>query len=154
MIFFFFSSRRRHTRFDCDWSSDVCSSDLNALNAGYGDDISGDDSLGFIAVEAAEGVELCDFGRGELAVELADADLFATIQRAVKHAADRQTAKKFGVVAVRDLKLQDAGGIACRSRDFADDCFEERKQVLRIVADLAMRYPGACVGVNNGEVEL
>src|SRR2546430_7986518 len=26
-IFFFFSSRRRHTRFDCDWSSDVCSSD-------------------------------------------------------------------------------------------------------------------------------
>src|SRR2546430_1240273 len=24
---FFFSSRRRHTRFDCDWSSDVCSSD-------------------------------------------------------------------------------------------------------------------------------
>src|SRR2546430_10029206 len=28
MLLFFFSSRRRHTRFDCDWSSDVCSSDL------------------------------------------------------------------------------------------------------------------------------
>src|SRR2546430_9104350 len=28
MVLFFFSSRRRHTRFDCDWSSDVCSSDL------------------------------------------------------------------------------------------------------------------------------
>src|SRR2546430_4505574 len=28
MFMFFFSSRRRHTRFDCDWSSDVCSSDL------------------------------------------------------------------------------------------------------------------------------
>src|SRR5688572_32493590 len=26
---FFFSSRRRHTRFDYDWSSDVCSSDLD-----------------------------------------------------------------------------------------------------------------------------
>src|SRR2546430_3336291 len=26
---FFFSSRRRHTIFDCDWSSDVCSSDLS-----------------------------------------------------------------------------------------------------------------------------
>ena len=25
---FFFSSRRRHTRSLCDWSSDVCSSDL------------------------------------------------------------------------------------------------------------------------------
>src|SRR6266853_5685303 len=30
VYFFFFSSRRRHTRFDCDWSSDVCSSDLGA----------------------------------------------------------------------------------------------------------------------------
>src|SRR2546430_3783484 len=30
-INFFFSSRRRHTRFDCDWSSDVCSSDLETL---------------------------------------------------------------------------------------------------------------------------
>src|SRR5260370_12863191 len=28
VFFFFFSSRRRHTRFKCDWSSDVCSSDL------------------------------------------------------------------------------------------------------------------------------
>src|SRR2546421_7372719 len=28
--FFFFSSRRRHTRSDRDWSSDVCSSDLTA----------------------------------------------------------------------------------------------------------------------------
>src|SRR5882762_9192882 len=31
MFFFFFSSRRRHTRFKCDWSSDVCSSDLLLL---------------------------------------------------------------------------------------------------------------------------
>src|SRR5215210_5117100 len=28
-IFFFFSSRRRHTRYIGDWSSDVCSSDLD-----------------------------------------------------------------------------------------------------------------------------
>src|SRR6266571_5804523 len=27
-FFFFFSSRRRHTSLTCDWSSDVCSSDL------------------------------------------------------------------------------------------------------------------------------
>src|SRR2546430_12677432 len=34
---FFFSSRRRHTRFDCDWSSDVCSSDLLlAMSAIFG----------------------------------------------------------------------------------------------------------------------
>src|SRR5579862_3841694 len=30
MFFFFFSSRRRHTRWNCDWSSDVCSSDLRS----------------------------------------------------------------------------------------------------------------------------
>src|SRR2546430_7542829 len=37
--FFFFSSRRRHTRFDCDWSSDVCSSDLDRarITAGLDD---------------------------------------------------------------------------------------------------------------------
>src|SRR5260370_30983662 len=34
IFFFFFSSRRRHTRFKCDWSSDVCSSDLEALTTG------------------------------------------------------------------------------------------------------------------------
>src|SRR5260221_6196618 len=28
VVLFFFSSRRRHTRSLCDWSSDVCSSDL------------------------------------------------------------------------------------------------------------------------------
>src|SRR5256886_9254374 len=34
-IYFFFSSRRRHTRFDCDWSSDVCSSDLEYTGDGH-----------------------------------------------------------------------------------------------------------------------
>src|SRR3989475_10702994 len=34
-FFFFFSSRRRHTRFDCDWSSDVCSSDLGNRDGNY-----------------------------------------------------------------------------------------------------------------------
>src|SRR6266850_6328647 len=40
ICFFFFSSRRRHTRLQGDWSSDVCSSDLgaeNASNLGRGD---------------------------------------------------------------------------------------------------------------------
>src|SRR5690606_39502636 len=31
-VTFFFSSRRRHTRFSRDWSSDVCSSDLEVPN--------------------------------------------------------------------------------------------------------------------------
>src|SRR5438034_10330836 len=36
-IVFFFSSRRRHTRSLCDWSSDVCSSDLLAFVVGHHD---------------------------------------------------------------------------------------------------------------------
>src|SRR6266542_4419399 len=39
MIFFFFSSRRRHTRCYRDWSSDVCSSDLTIHVAGLLHDI-------------------------------------------------------------------------------------------------------------------
>src|SRR5699024_11825290 len=31
--YFFFSSRRRHTRSKRDWSSDVCSSDLGLMDA-------------------------------------------------------------------------------------------------------------------------
>src|SRR5947207_34217 len=34
-VFFFFSSRRRHTRSLCDWSSDVCSSDLEVQHGGF-----------------------------------------------------------------------------------------------------------------------
>src|SRR5690348_18175292 len=33
ILLFFFSSRRRHTRWTGDWSSDVCSSDLNLIDA-------------------------------------------------------------------------------------------------------------------------
>src|SRR6267142_320275 len=37
-VCFFFSSRRRHTRLTCDWSSDVCSSDLASRKPGeHGD---------------------------------------------------------------------------------------------------------------------
>src|SRR5437588_6523234 len=39
VFFFFFSSRRRHTRSLCDWSSDVCSSDLGAVGAQEPDDL-------------------------------------------------------------------------------------------------------------------
>src|SRR2546429_5033821 len=35
LVFFFFSSRRRHTRCSRDWSSDVCSSDLIAALSGH-----------------------------------------------------------------------------------------------------------------------
>src|SRR2546427_6857453 len=41
-VFFFFSSRRRHTRFDCDWSSDVCFSDIMIRHTRFDCDWSSD----------------------------------------------------------------------------------------------------------------
>src|SRR3989475_12001182 len=65
---FFFSSRRRHTRFDCDWSSDVCSSDLAGnVNAAQ----SGAWNVGVTslpAVQLAPGTTIA-VGGGSLAVE-------------------------------------------------------------------------------------
>src|SRR5471030_1838854 len=45
-FFFFFSSRRRHTRCLSDWSSDVCSSDL------------GDEALREVELDLQEGADL------------------------------------------------------------------------------------------------
>src|SRR5439155_3700511 len=39
LLFFFFSSRRRHTRWPRDWSSDVCSSDLLAAGRVHDGDL-------------------------------------------------------------------------------------------------------------------
>src|SRR5436190_9844717 len=52
-FFFFFSSRRRHTRSLCDWSSDVCSSDLPRMRL-----------LGVEAVGAATTLPLSNRMRG------------------------------------------------------------------------------------------
>src|SRR5688572_32412773 len=46
-FFFFFSSRRRHTRFDCDWSSDVCSSDLAGAPRRVGEQPADRSGVGF-----------------------------------------------------------------------------------------------------------
>src|SRR5260370_6106043 len=47
---FFFSSRRRHTRFKCDWSSDVCSSDLPSPILAAGGIVLGEGSRPRIAI--------------------------------------------------------------------------------------------------------
>src|SRR6266480_2350734 len=65
-FFFFFSSRRRHTRLTCDWSSDVCSSDLAGLDRASGG------GLGGAPVAGDQGLPRRDLGAkvGTLANEL------------------------------------------------------------------------------------
>src|SRR6267143_3602803 len=55
-MYFFFSSRRRHTRWNCDWSPDVCSSDLDAdaVKALYGKTAEASDKVKMDAPEIAE----------------------------------------------------------------------------------------------------
>src|SRR5207237_6522700 len=65
---FFFSSRRRHTRFKCDWSSDVCSSDLTVSDVL--------DILGFVGDLGNGCLYFASriFGWGQGAINLATAD--------------------------------------------------------------------------------
>src|SRR6266480_5145390 len=59
--FFFFSSRRRHTRLTCDWSSDVCSSDLEAARG-----ILAEDDERLVRALAGERLERRDDSNGRL----------------------------------------------------------------------------------------
>src|SRR5690606_40605169 len=58
---FFFSSRRRHTRFSRDWSSDVCSSDLTELN-----DLVQGDNPSMQIQQAFRNPQTGQFDRGQL----------------------------------------------------------------------------------------
>src|SRR4029077_10999878 len=65
VLFFFFSSRRRHTRFKCDWSSDVCSSDLIAQACArmLGQSIPHDDGVPHDAAYLTRPLDRADFKR-------------------------------------------------------------------------------------------
>src|SRR5215204_4737124 len=66
-FFFFFSSRRRHTRSLCDWSSDVCSSDLEGLGTPEVESAREPDGIVDEAVEEG-GPTFADCGVAEAAV--------------------------------------------------------------------------------------
>src|SRR5690606_41143319 len=81
VIFFFFSSRRRHTRFSRDWSSDVCSSDLgwtpvagaleSAKESFAGLDAETNTNLIYLV---SDGIETCDGDPVAAAKNFADSD--------------------------------------------------------------------------------
>src|SRR6266567_2838843 len=97
---FFFSSRRRHTRFACDWSSDVCSSDLHA-DGGYGD-VGPEAALGIdpeahLAEQVHLGAERVDEPGGEEQVEHEAAVGHRLAEEADAHVVVAETEPRFAV---------------------------------------------------------
>src|SRR6266850_4205897 len=88
MICFFFSSRRRHTRLQGDWSSDVCSSDLANV-------------LGKVGKGLRIALTVLDFGRttfGASCTGAAKTCLRLTIKHAKSRVQFKQTLSEFELV--------------------------------------------------------
>src|SRR5690606_21757265 len=106
VLFFFFSSRRRHTRFSRDWSSDVCSSDLElspdivTLDLEL-PDLGGLDTLGYIMSEAPRPVVILSAHGGEGADITLRALDYGAVDFVLKPAGDQRR----GVEALRTRLL-------------------------------------------------
>src|SRR6266480_7017917 len=143
MSFFFFSSRRRHTRLTCDWSSDVCSSDL------------GDEPEGLLY---AVNREYADRGR-----ELQEGDEVALIPP-VSGGGFRVTEEPLSLDAVvAEVADEGAGGIATftgtvrrqsRGRDVVHLEYEAYAEMAedvmaQLAADLDSRYDLCSVAIHH-----
>ena len=105
-------------------------SDVDALNARNRHQVARGNGLRFIPFQAAEGIQLGDSRRCQLAVQLADAYLRATLQRTVEYPPDRDASQKLAVIQVHHLDLQNAIGLARGSRNVLYDGLEKRQQIL------------------------
>src|SRR2546427_4629008 len=88
-LVFFFSSRRRHTRFDCDWSSDVCSSDLASGPEAEGGRVRREGGVAFLA---AEPLFLC--GGHDLAVAQQTGGAVVIESREAERSEERRVGKE------------------------------------------------------------
>src|SRR5690606_40420162 len=80
----FFSSRRRHTRFSRDWSSDVCSSDLGSLGLKFDALLSTVDVALQVVLALACGLQRFDDGLGLDVSAIGErGDHFAVAERAL-----------------------------------------------------------------------
>src|SRR6516225_3281486 len=116
MFFFFFSSRRRHTRLTCDWSSDVCSSDLEAaIRAGIGHDLGARYPVGIKLIVPRRVERVCPVDPAAIAADLhhlgtTGIRLAAGMRRAPRNAADVNRPGKLWLSRVSDVVLTHLAG--------------------------------------------
>src|SRR5690606_39296585 len=91
---FLFSSRRRHTSFSRDWSSDVCSSDLTALRIFYGLDRFSED-LDFSLLERDPDFSLSKYMEG-VRIECASLGMNVSIKEKKKTKHSRSEERRVG----------------------------------------------------------
>src|SRR5690606_40637121 len=105
---FFFSSRRRHTRFSRDWSSDVCSSDLFINKLAY--------SLRF-PLTRWHLAEFDDPRRGDIVVFISPHDGKRLVKRVVGVAGDTVELRnnQIGRASCRE-RVWEPGGVAAVKR--------------------------------------
>src|SRR5215510_11531733 len=84
---FFFSSRRRHTRWPRDWSSDVCSSDLSSASVDIGQQLTFEDSGPSAAIALAGGSVTHDESSGAQAANGATDTVTAPVAALVPNVA-------------------------------------------------------------------
>src|SRR5206468_8624409 len=95
---FFFSSRRRHTRSDRDWSSDVCSSDL-------------------LSKRASDQFEFCRAGKRRSLFEGVVTDRFYSVKNREASAAEQfDIDPEIGRDTLRQRSEERREGKECRSR--------------------------------------
>src|SRR5690606_41082785 len=113
---FFFSSRRRHTRFSRDWSSDVCSSDLNVAARDFLTQLN--QLLTIITKNYLLGAMYHHLAKVELAEENYDAAL-ENLDRANRILNEKKCWNLYGYVLLAKgmaHKFSEIGRASCRER--------------------------------------
>src|SRR5580698_10512186 len=131
-FFFFFSSRRRHTRLTCDWSSDVCSSDLHPSDVASrptteGDEVisvsGGDVIMRSVLIDAISQVSTCGgsaVAPGAMADEMADSRPPASA-REIAQLANAWARLNAGTVEEEKLKLRTESKLEMAFKELSKD---------------------------------
>ena len=127
---------------------------VDSLDAGNGQDISGFANRLVHALQAFKGIKPGNFGLLERSIELYNSNLISKTKRAAKHPGDGQTAEVVAVVQVGDQDLQCAGRVTRGCRNMLHDRLEKRTEISGGVFKRIFCDAGPGIGVEDRKIEL